>query len=362
MNAPHSALIMAAGTGGHIIPGLAIAQELGTRNWTVQWLGTAHGMENRLVPAAGLVLNRVQFAGLRGKGFLGTLKGAWQLLGALVESIKVLRRVKPNVVVGMGGYVCVPGGWAARVMGIPVVLVNADADVLLSNRNLAGFAKKICCGFDGDAAKLPNAIVTGNPVRSAVAAIAAPEVRYAKASHTLKVLVVGGSLGAQVLNDTVPAALALMPKSKTIEVMHQTGVKQVESVKSAYATQQRSASVVAFIDDMAAAYAWADVVICRAGAVTVSELCAAGVPAVLVPFLASTTQHQAGNAQFMANAGAGIHCPQAQLTAKGLADTLNALNREALLHMAQAAKALGRPHARAHVADIVEQQLKSLKS
>lgn len=339
------------------MPGLAIASVLQARGWAVQWLGTSHGMENKLVPSAGLVLNKLMFAGLRGKGAWGTVKGVWQLLGAFTDSIKVLRRVKPNVVVGMGGYVCVPGAWAARVMGIPVVLVNADADVLLSNRSLARLARVICCGFDGGAAKLPNAIVTGNPIRASVAAVTAPEQRYARRTGALNVLVVGGSLGAQVLNETVPAALALMSstaKASRPTVQHQTGAKQVAQVQAAYQASGAVATVLPFIDDMAAAYAWADVVICRAGAITVSELCAAGVPAILIPLVVSTTAHQTGNAQYLADAGAGIHVPQMQLTAHGLAALLKTLNRDTLLSLAQAAKTLGKPQASADVVDLIE--------
>ena len=355
MSLAHSALIMAAGTGGHIMPGLAIAQELAVRGWRTQWLGTAHGMENTLVPKAGIVLNRLQFAGLRGKGVLGALKGAWQLLGAVLDSLRLLRRIKPSVVVGMGGYVCVPGAWAARLLGVPVVLVNADADVLLSNRSLARFAKAVCCGFAGSAALLKNAVLTGNPVRSAVAAIAPPPLRYSGDGLSLNILVVGGSLGAQVLNETVPAALGLLPDKRHVNVVHQAGAKHLAAVQAAYAHQQLNATVLPFIDDMAAQYAWAHVVVCRAGAITVSELCAAGVPAILVPFLASTTHHQAGNAAYLATAGAGVHLPQSQLSPQALVDALQALSPAALLAMAQAAKSLGKPQATRHVADIIEQ-------
>jgi UDP-N-acetylglucosamine--N-acetylmuramyl-(pentapeptide) pyrophosphoryl-undecaprenol N-acetylglucosamine transferase len=357
-----AALIMAAGTGGHIMPGLAIAAELKSRGWAVQWLGTSHGMENNLVPAAGWVLNTVRFAGLRGKGAFGFLKGAWQLCGAFVQALRVLRRVKPDVVVGMGGYVCVPGAWAARVSGIPLVLVNADAQVLLSNRSLAGFAKTICCGFEGEAAKLSNAVVTGNPIRQTVAHIAPPEQRYTDDRQSFNVLVVGGSLGAGVLNETVPAALALLPLAlqNKLQVHHQTGVKQVEQVQAAYAAHQQSATVLAFIEDMAQAFAWADIVICRAGAITVSELCAAGVPAILVPFLAATTQHQAGNAQYLADAGAGVHLAQTNLTPARLANILQILSRDRLLAMALAAKALGKPLATQAVADVIENTLQSV--
>jgi UDP-N-acetylglucosamine--N-acetylmuramyl-(pentapeptide) pyrophosphoryl-undecaprenol N-acetylglucosamine transferase len=350
----HAALLMAAGTGGHIMPGLAISAELKARGWSVQWLGTAHGMENALVPAQGLVLNVLQFSGLRGKGAWGALKGAWQLMGAFSQALRVLRRVRPDVVIGMGGYVCVPGAWAARLAGVPVVLVNADADLLLSNRSLAGFAKTICCGFAGKAAQLAKAVVTGNPIRHSVAAIADPTLRYAKKTGEMKVLIVGGSLGAQALNEAVPQAMALVKHHHAVEIKHQTGVKQVDAVRSAYAAQGIEAQVLPFIDDMAQAYAWADLVICRAGAITVSELCAAGVPAILVPFLASTTQHQAGNAQYLADAGAGIHMPQTQLTPQHLAEQILGLDPNRLLTIAKAAKALGKPNATQDVADIIE--------
>ncbi len=353
----HNALIMAAGTGGHIMPGLAIAAELNARGWAVQWLGTSHGMENKLVPAAGLVLNPLHFSGLRGKGVLGSIKGAWQLCGAFFESLRVLRRVKPEVVVGMGGYVCVPGAWAARFSGIPLVLVNADADLLLSNRSLASFAKSVCCGFDGGAASLSNAVVTGNPIRASVANIDIPEIRYVETKAKVNMLVVGGSLGAHVLNETVPAALALLSAQNGIEIQHQTGAKQVTQVQAAYDELKISATAVPFIEDMAQAYAWADVVICRAGAITVSELCAAGVPAILVPFIASTTNHQAGNAQYLADAGAGMHLPQTQLTAESLAAVLQGLNRKKLLAMARAAKGLGKPSATSAVVDIIEKAI-----
>ena len=353
----HTALIMAAGTGGHIMPGLAIAAELNARGWAVQWLGTSHGMENKLVPAAGLVLNPLHFSGLRGKGVLGSIKGAWQLCGAFFESLRVLRRVKPEVVGGMGGYVCVPGAWAARFSKIPLVLVNADADLLMSNRSTASFAKAVCCGFDGGAATLSNAVVTGNPIRASVATIELPGLRYVDAKTKVNMLVVGGSQGAQVLNETVPAALALLSTQNGVEVQHQTGVKQVAQVQAAYDALKISATAVPFIEDMAHAYEWADVVICRAGAITVSELCAAGVPAILVPFVASTTNHQTGNAQYLADAGAGIHLPQTQMNAKSLAAVLQGLNRRRLLAMASAAKALGKPGATAAVVDIIEKAI-----
>ena len=344
--------VAAAGTGGHIMPGLAVAAELHAQGCAVQWLGTAHGMENKLVPAAGIALHGLRFAGLRGKGWLGMVRGAWQLLGAVFTARALLKTHGAGVVVGMGGYVCVPVAWAARSLGVPLVLVNADADLLLSNKTLAAQAMTLCCGFAGSAAQLPNAQVTGNPVRAAVAAIDAPEVRFARRSGAMQLLVVGGSLGAQVLNETLPAALALLP-AEHFEVLHQTGVAAVARTQAAYAQAGVAAQVLPFIDDMASAYAQADVVVCRAGAITVSELCAAGVPAVLVPFLASTTRHQAGNAAYLQKHGAGIHLPQSQLTPQQLADVLQNLSRQRLLAMAQAARQLGRANATAAVVQAV---------
>jgi UDP-N-acetylglucosamine--N-acetylmuramyl-(pentapeptide) pyrophosphoryl-undecaprenol N-acetylglucosamine transferase len=353
----YSALIMAAGTGGHIMPGLAIATELDARQWAVQWLGSAHGMETKLVPRAGLVLNSLRFSGVRGKGVFGAIKGIWQMCFAFIESIRIMRRVKPDVVIGMGGYICVPGAMAAKISGIPIVLVNADADLLLSNRRLSKYAKTVCCGFDGNAAKLRNSIVTGNPVRASITKISEAERRFSEDKLTVNILVVGGSLGAQVLNETVPAAMALLSATSLVQIQHQTGIKQVETVQAAYDAQKMQATVMPFIEDMAKAYEWADVVICRSGAITVSELCAAGVPAIVIPFLASTTQHQDGNAQFLENAGAGIRLPQSELSATSLAAVLQGLNRQKLMAMAKSAKALGKPNATKSVADIVEKTI-----
>ncbi len=349
-------VVVAAGTGGHVIPGLAVAREMVRRGWTVSWLGTTTGMENRLVPAAGFALDRLAFAGLRGKGLLGNLLGGVRMLGALAGSLASLRRSDPTAVLGMGGYVCFPAGWAARLLGRPLVLMNADAGLLLSNRALLGAARRVTFGFDGAAAKEvgAKAVVTGNPVREEIEAIAAPEVRFAARSGSLRLLVVGGSLGAKVLNECVPEALALMPSEARPQVTHQTGESAAEGVRAAYAGHAVAATVRPFIDDMATQLAACDVIVCRAGAITVSELCAAGVPAVLVPLVVSTTSHQRDNAGWMATHGAAIHLPQTELTPRRLADLLAGLTRDALLAMATKARALARPHAAARVADEIE--------
>jgi UDP-N-acetylglucosamine--N-acetylmuramyl-(pentapeptide) pyrophosphoryl-undecaprenol N-acetylglucosamine transferase len=353
---PHL-VVMAAGTGGHVIPGLAVAQEMAHRGWTVSWLGTREGMENRLVPSQGIVLDAIGFSGLRGKGLVHTLTGGLRMLKAFWECIRILRQRSADAVLGMGGYVCFPGGLMASLLGKPLVLVNADASMLLSNRALLPVADRVAFGFDGAAAaKTRHAVVTGNPVRAEIEALPAPADRYAGRDGPLSLLVVGGSLGARVLNETLPQALALIEPSRRPRVVHQTGALNRDGVKDAYAAAGLSegVEVVAFIEDMASRLADCDLIVCRAGAVTVSELCAAGVPSVLVPLIVSTTSHQRDNALFMAQHGAALHLPQAELSASKLAETLQGLDRAQLVAMAEKARALGRPRAAARVADEIE--------
>jgi UDP-N-acetylglucosamine--N-acetylmuramyl-(pentapeptide) pyrophosphoryl-undecaprenol N-acetylglucosamine transferase len=360
---PHL-VIMAAGTGGHIMPGLAVAREMQSRGWSVSWLGTSHGMENKLVPqhgGPGLPLDTITFSGLRGKGPIHTATGGLRLLKAFWDCLQILRRRGTSAVLGMGGYVCFPGGLMASVLNKPLMLVNADAALLLSNKGLLPVADRVAFGFDGEAVqKVKNAVVTGNPVRDEIERLAAPHERYAGRSGPLKVLVVGGSLGAQVLNETLPAALALLPADARPIVTHQTGAAQQDAVRAAYAQHGIAAEVLAFIDDMPARLAACDVMVCRAGAITVSELCAAGVPAVLVPLIVSTTSHQRDNAAWLAGQGAAVHLPQAELNAAKLAQTLGALTREQLLAMATKARTLAKPHAAARVADEIEALVKKM--
>lgn len=353
-------VVMAAGTGGHIIPGLAVAQEMQRRGWTVSWLGTTQGMENRLVPSAGVPLDTIGFSGLRGKGLLHTLTGGVRLLAAFAACWRILGQRRADAVLGMGGYVCFPGGVMAAARGKPLVLVNADASLLMSNRALLPVADCIAFGFDGAAATVnKRAVVTGNPVREEIEAMPSPAQRYAGREGPLRVLVVGGSLGARVLNETLPKALARLPAERRPQVVHQTGQLNRDAVKALYeteglATDDGAIEVVPFIEDMAARLAWCDVIVCRAGAVTVSELCAAGVASVLVPLIVSTTAHQRDNAQYMAQHGAAIHLPQSELTPDRLAETLAGLDRAALLSMAEKARSLARPRAAAKVADEIE--------
>jgi UDP-N-acetylglucosamine--N-acetylmuramyl-(pentapeptide) pyrophosphoryl-undecaprenol N-acetylglucosamine transferase len=352
---PHL-VIMAAGTGGHIIPGLAVAKEMLGRGWTVSWLGTSHGMENQLVPRSGIALDTIGFSGLRGKGLLHMATGGLRLLKAFWDCLRLLRRRSADAVLGMGGYVCFPGGLMASLLNKPLLLVNADASLLMSNKSLLPVADRVAFGFAGDAAaKTRQAVVTGNPVRAEIEALPEPAVRYAGRQGPLRLLVVGGSLGAQVLNQTVPAALALLPAGARLQVVHQTGGLQADAVRDVYREAGIPAEVLPFIDDMPRRLAECDVMVCRAGAITVSELCAAGVPAVLVPLIVSTTAHQRDNADWMAGQGAAVHLPQSELTARKLADALQGLSRDGLLVMASKARALARPHAAARVADEIEQ-------
>jgi len=355
--APHL-VIMAAGTGGHIMPGLAVAREVRRRGWTVSWLGTSHGMENRLVPPAGIEMDTIAFSGLRGKGLLHTATGGLRLLKAFWDCLRILRRRGADVVLGMGGYVCFPGGLMASLLSKPLMLVNADAALLLSNKSLLPVADRVAFGFDGPAVKGVKAgVVTGNPVRAEIEALPEPSERFAGRSGALRLLVVGGSLGAQVLNRTVPQALALMEAGARPWVVHQTGAAQADEVRAAYAAAGLQADVRPFIDDMATQLAHCDLVLCRAGAVTVSELCAAGVASMLVPLVVSTTSHQRDNAQWLAGQGAAVHLPQAEFTPEALAQRLQALDREALLAMARRARSLAQPQAAARVADELQQLL-----
>jgi UDP-N-acetylglucosamine--N-acetylmuramyl-(pentapeptide) pyrophosphoryl-undecaprenol N-acetylglucosamine transferase len=348
-------MIMAAGTGGHIFPGLAIADTMKLRGWQVSWLGTTHGMEGDIVARHGIEMDKIEFKGLRGKGLGHALRGVFRLVTSFTNCFSILGRRKPDVVLGMGGYVTVPGGVMAKMRGVPLALVNADAALLLSNKTLTPLAKRVLFGFPAEFGKAAaKAVVTGNPVRKDILDIAKPAERYAAHRGPLRILVVGGSLGAQVLNQSVPAALAkIAPEARPI-VTHQSGKQHIEALRAAYAQAQVQAEVVDFIDDMARRYAEADLVICRAGAITVSELTAAGVASVLVPFMASTTTHQRGNAIWMAQHKAAIHLPQTELSAERLAELLQGMTRDTCRQMAEAAYDIGRRDANDAIATVLE--------
>jgi UDP-N-acetylglucosamine--N-acetylmuramyl-(pentapeptide) pyrophosphoryl-undecaprenol N-acetylglucosamine transferase len=341
-------MVMAGGTGGHVFPGLAVADFLHARGWRIVWMGNPEGMEAKLVPARGYEMAWVRFAALRGKGLLRALLLPVNLLRAFWQALRELVRVRPNVVLGMGGYVTFPGGMMAALTGRPLVVHEQNSVAGLANRVLAGVADRVLTGFPG---VLRKGEWTGNPVRAEIAALPPPAQRYAGRSGPLCVLVVGGSLGAQALNDAVPRALTLIPAGERPRVTHQSGARQIDQLRAAYAAAGAEAELVPFIDDMAARYATADLVLCRAGALTVAELAAAGVAGVLVPFPHAVDDHQTGNARFLAEAGAAILLPQAELTPEKLAALLRELTRERLAEMADKARTLAKPEATRAVAE-----------
>ena len=348
-------MVMAAGTGGHIFPGLAIAETMKARGWDVSWLGTERGMERELVPKHGVAMDTIDFSGMRGKGLMHTLSGAFRLTASFTACLRILARRSPDVVLGMGGYVTVPGGMMARLRGVPLVLLNADAALLLSNRTLTPLARRVLFGFPADfGAAAGKATVTGNPVRREIVDMQQPGQRFAGRSGPLHILVVGGSLGAKALNEAMPAAMALIPAEKRPKLVHQSGKQHVEALRRAYADAGVEAEVLDFIDDMPARYAAADLVVCRAGAITVSELTAAGIASVLVPFVASTTSHQRDNAQWMEKQQAAVYLPQSELTPQRLVALLNDTTREGCVAMAEAAYRQGRRDANETIADILE--------
>jgi len=356
-------MIMAAGTGGHIFPGLAIAKIMQERGWTVSWLGTSHGMEGEIVAQHGIEMDVLHFAGMRGKGVLHAISGFFKLLKSFKLCIEFMKQRKPDVVLGMGGYVTVPGGLMARLRGIPLVLVNADAALLLSNQMLTRFAQKVLFGFPADFGEAASkAQLTGNPVRNEIARMPGPAKRYPARSGPLHVLVVGGSQGAKILNEIVPAALASLPPDARPVVTHQTGKEHIASVLVTYKKAGIKAEVLPFIDDMARRYADADLVICRAGAITLSELTAAGVASVLVPFMASSTTHQTENAIWMAKQKAAIHMPQRELTIPKLAQMLFIMTRQECQELAEAAYLLGQRNANAVIADVLDQMADEYRS
>ena len=301
-------VITAAGTGGHVMPGLAVAREMKRRGWRVTWIGTQSGMEGALVAKDSIDFIGLDFRGVRGKGFMGSLVGLWKLRQSSARCKKLLGELRPNVVFTTGGYVAVPVTAGVKKFGTKMVIMNCDAELLMSTHMIVKYAWGLACGFAGSARSYAPKIakITGNPVRADIEAIEPPEERLAGREGRMHLLVFGGSLGAKVLNETLPKALALFDEDKRPEVIHQCGAKAVDEVKALYEAEGVEAKVVGFIDDMAAAYRWSDLVVCRAGATSVAELCAAGVASVLVPFIAKTTQHQRGNAKYMEGNGASV--------------------------------------------------------
>ena len=347
-----SVLVMAGGTGGHILPGLAVAEYLRKQGWSVSWMGNPSGMEYRLVPAKGFTFEGVQFGGLRGKGMLTKLLMPFRLVRAMMQSWKILRRLKPSVVLGMGGYITFPGGLVSYLMGRPLVLHEANSVAGSANRVLARFADRVLTGFPHT---LEHGQWVGNPIRGSFEVLGDCKARYAMRQGPLHLLVVGGSLGAAALNTVVPEALALLPDDQRPNVMHQTGEQHLEAVNKKYQQLGVRGELKPFIEDMAGAYAKADLVICRAGAMTVSEISAAGVAACFVPFPYAIDDHQTANARFLSDAKAAMLMSQTELDAATLANLILGLQREDLAEMAMKAQALAKFRATEEVASICEE-------
>lgn len=352
MTAPRTALIMAGGTGGHIFPALAVAKELAERGWRIVWLGALGKMEADLVPKHGFEIALLPIGGVRGQGIVRKLVQPFEQLRAVAMALRVMLKHRPVVVIGFGGFTGFAGGLAAKLLGKPLLVHEQNSVAGLTNKVLARAARRVLVAFPSAFPGLGELV--GNPVRADIAALPAPAERFAGRTGALKILVVGGSLGAAALNEVVPKALALMPAATRPQVTHQAGAKHVDALREHYAAAQVTADCVPFIDDMTRAYAEADLLICRAGALTLAELAAAGVGAILVPFPFAVDDHQTGNAAYLADAGAAILIQQRDLTAQWLADRLNAFDRPQLLKMAEAARTRALPRATQSVADAVE--------
>jgi len=346
-------LIMAGGTGGHVFPALAVAAELSARGIAVSWLGTQRGLESRVVPAAGYPLETMRVSGLRGKGVLRMLYAPFMLMVALLQALIIQLRLRPRAVLGMGGFAAGPGGVIAWLLRRPLLIHEQNSVAGLTNRWLAPLARTVMEAFPGSLPARRHALHTGNPVRAEITRLPAPAERFAARSGALRVLVIGGSLGARALNEVMPAAVRQLAAGTQLQLHHQTGSADRASVQAAYAALDADARVDAFVEDMAAAYSWADVVICRSGALTVAELAVVGVASVLVPFPHATDDHQTGNARFLADAGAAILMPQNEMSAEKLAGLLGDFSqqRNILLEMACRAHQLAMPDAARRVAE-----------
>lgn len=350
MNANAPVLIMAGGTGGHIFPGIAVAQELERRKVPVVWLGGKTGLETRLVPQHGIALETLAIAGVRGKGVAAMLRMPFKLAGAVLAARKLIRKHAPRSALALGGYAAAPGGIAARMMKIPLIVHEQNRIPGKTNRLLAKKATRVLSGFDG---VFPNAEWVGNPVRESIAKIAPPEQRYAARSGALKLLVLGGSQGAQSLNTALPEVLRRRGTKLPVEVRHQCGEAHFDKARNAYLSAGIDAEVVPFEKDMAAAYAWADLVICRAGALTLAELAAAGAPSILVPFPHAVDDHQTRNAEAMVAAGGALLVPEGADFAGRLGKAFESIgDRARLLAMANAARVLAKPNAAARIAEV----------
>ena len=360
---PKTLLVMAGGTGGHVFPALACADMLREQGVNVEWLGTAAGIEARVVPGADIKLHCIDVTGLRGKGKLSLLLAPFKLLKACYQALQVLRRVKPDAVLGMGGFASGPGGAAAYLTGVPVIVHEQNAAAGMTNKLLSKVASVVLEAFGGAFKPGLKTEVVGNPVRGNILDLAAPEQRFSVRKGPLRLLVVGGSLGAQAINELLPEVLKELPDGQ-LEVLHQAGRRNIDATRQAYSAagldDRADIRVVDFIDRMDEAYGWADIVLCRAGALTVSELSIAGAAAILVPFPHAVDDHQTGNARYLSEQGAAVLVQQRDLDKSRLTELLTGQlsQREELLKMAQTAKRLGRPEATEVVANACLEEMK----
>lgn len=346
-------VIMAGGTGGHVFPALAVADELRARGVEVSWIGTEKGMESDVVPAAGLEIDWISMSGIRGKGVLGWLKAPMLILKAVSEAKAIMKKRQPDAVLGMGGFAAGPGGVAAWLTGAPLIIHEQNSIAGMTNKLLSRFARKVLIAFPG-AFSGRKVIDVGNPLRGPIVELEAPEKRFAGRSGALRVLVIGGSLGAVALNKTLPQTIALLQGKMSLDVWHQTGKRNLDETLQFYADAGAQGKVVPFIENMAEAYAWADIVVCRSGALTVAELAAAGVGSVLVPYPHAVDDHQTTNADYLVKNGAAVCIQQNDVKAETLAALFEefAADRDRLLNMAKAARELARPDATRVVADM----------
>ena len=346
------ALVMAGGTGGHIFPGLAVAEALRDRSWRVHWLGGPDSMESRLVPPRGFAFETIDFSGVRGKGPATLLLLPLRLLKAFWQSIGVLRRVQPDVVIGLGGYITFPAGMMSVLLGKPLVLHEQNSVAGMANKVLASVADRVFTAFPK---VMDKARWVGNPLRPDFLQQPAPAERLGGRTGLLRLLVVGGSLGAKALNEIVPQALALIPREQRPVVCHQSGARQIEGLRANYAAAGVEAELVPFIDDMAQAFAHADLIVCRAGASTVTEIAAVGAAAVFVPFPHAVDDHQSANARFLVDVGGGWLVQQSELTPNLLADLLQTTDRQELIRRAVCARSMARVDAAAQIVAACEQ-------
>lgn len=355
MSTAKKILIMAGGTGGHIMPGLAVAEVLKENGWEVKWLGDPEKMEGRLVPKHGVELMPMVFSGVRGKGVLALLKLPFTLVKACWSARKIIKAMQADVVLGMGGYVSFPGALMARTLNIPVLIHEQNAVMGTANKYIAKFARKVLTAFPN---VYDRAVVVGNPVRQALLKMPDPDIRYGQRKGALTVLVIGGSLGAMALNELLPEALSLIPKESRPHIIHQSGEKQLEGLKKRYADKGVEAECLAFINDMAEKLAQADIVVCRAGAMTVSEVACVGVAALFVPLPSAIDDHQTANAAWLSGQNAAFLYAQHTLTPEGLSKILQSITRVTLLEMAKRAKQMAYQHSSKEIALICEALIK----